>query len=418
MSPPVVLAAVWACILGGLGLFFPFFSLYLRENAGLTGLQTGAVMAIAPLAGLVMQPVWGQVSDRSGSRLRVLRGLALCAAAGYAGLAWPRSFPGLAVATLALAVFAVALIPTLVGVTLALARERSDTELGRVRVWGTLGFGVTVGTFPFLLDAFQATGAAGRLGPAVGEAAEPGLAVAFPLAAVLVASGALLTRALPRGGAEALRAERGDWHQLLRHRPFLRLLGFTLVAFLFLQGPMALFPLLVSAQGGGLDAVSRMWILMLVLEVPLVAALARSVALLGHRGVIGVGMAAGGLRWAVSGFAPDLAWVTAVQVLHGVTVWGVVLGLPLYADAVVPERLRSTGQGLLAMIGVSLGGFLSSLTAGWLVDAVGATAPARVGGVGALLLAALVPFVLAPADGARAEAPAEAGAAARGGAGR
>ena len=48
---------VWVFALGGLGLFFPYYSLYLRENAGLSGTQVGAVLAVLPLVGIVVQPL-------------------------------------------------------------------------------------------------------------------------------------------------------------------------------------------------------------------------------------------------------------------------------------------------------------------------------------------------------------------------
>jgi hypothetical protein len=50
----------------------------------------------------------------------------------------------------------------------------------------------------------------------------------------------------------------------------------------------------------------------------------------------------------------------------------------------------------MAMIGVSVGGMLSNLSAGWLIDRLGATAPAQVGGVGALLLVCVMPWLLPP----------------------
>ena len=83
-----------------------------------------------------------------------------------------------------------------------------------------------------------------------------------------------------------------------------------------------------------------------------------------------------------------------VQVLHGVVVAGLVIGSPLYVEAVVPEQLRATGQNLLAMVGVSVGGLLSNLGTGFLIDAFGPDAPYRVGGVAALFVAALLPWWL------------------------
>ena len=39
----------------GLGVFFPFYTLYLRENAGLSGTEVGIVLATLPLVGMVAQ---------------------------------------------------------------------------------------------------------------------------------------------------------------------------------------------------------------------------------------------------------------------------------------------------------------------------------------------------------------------------
>ncbi|MCZ6783092.1 MAG: MFS transporter [Proteobacteria bacterium] len=388
MPAPWLLSLIWLFVLGGLGLFFPFYSLYLSENAGLTGTQIGVVMAIPPLAGILAQPFWGQVADRTGSRTRVLALLAAGASAGYALLVLPRSFAGFALGTLGLALFSVALIPNLVSVSLALLRESGGHLFGLVRVWGTIGFAICVGSFPLLIDALR-----GAAKPETGPS-EPLLWLIFPIGAALVAVGALLALALPRGGTGALRAARGDWRMLLRHAPFLRILAFTFLAFLCLQGPMVLFPILVRAQGGDLEALSRMWLLMLSTEIPLVALLGPSIVRLGLRGVIALGLLAGTVRWLVSGFSDDLGVVTWVQMLHGVTVWGVVLGIPMLVDRVVPERLRSTGQGLMAMIGISLGGVVSNLTAGWLVDHVGPSAPAQFGGAAVLTLLLVSPWLL------------------------
>ena len=89
-----------------------------------------------------------------------------------------------------------------------------------------------------------------------------------------------------------------------------------------------------------------------------------------------------------------------VQMLHGVAIAGLVVGAPLYVDQVVPDRLRATGQGILAMIGVSVGGITSNLGTGWLIEHVGIDAPYIAGGVAGLLLAALAPLIL-PRPGPR-----------------
>jgi len=141
-----------------------------------------------------------------------------------------------------------------------------------------------------------------------------------------------------------------------------------------------------------------MWVPMLLLEIPLVALSGASLGRFGARGLIAIGVVAGGVRWLACGLGHDLAWLYPVQCLHAVTVAGFILGAPLYVEAVVPGQLRSTGQGLLTMVGASLGGVTSNLAAGWLFERVGADAPYLAGGAGALALGLLVPLVLPPPE--------------------
>ena len=387
------MAGVWFFALAGLGIWLPYYSLYLYENAGLDGEQIGLVLAMLPLAGLLGQPLWGQVADRAGSRARVLCAVAAGASLAYAALYAARSFEALLLGTALLALFSTALVPSSVAVTLALTHRHGPRAFGRIRVWGTVGFLVAVVGFERLLSAVQLrSGLAAR----PGGPSEPGLELMFPAIGALVALAALLALALPRGEALGLRAPRGDWRRLLRHAPFLRLLGFVLLAYLCLQGPMFLFPVFVRGRGGDMQAVSHMWVLMLLLEIPLIWASGTGLVRLGPRGLIALGVLAGGIRWTACAVADDMRWIYAAQLLHAVTVTGLIVGGPFYVDAVVPERLRSTGQNALAMFGFGLGGLGSQVSAGALLAGFGPDAPYLAGGVGALMLGLLVPLLLPP----------------------
>jgi PPP family 3-phenylpropionic acid transporter len=343
---------------------------------------------------LFAQPFWGQVADRTGSRSRVLALLAVGTAIGYAALYFWKGFVPLLFGTAVLACFSTALIPACVAVTFALTKGAGHQAFGLTRTWGTIGFLALVVIFPPILHYSQSLRglASNEAGPS-----QPGLEIMFLGAGLMVLICGLIALRLPHTDALAVRAPRGDWRRLLHHRPFVRLLVFALLAYAFLQGPMGLFPLFVRAHGGSLDWISWMWIPMLVVEIPIIALLGETVARIGARGLLATGVIAGGLRWLVCGLTSDLTWIFAVQILHGITVAGLLLGAPLYIDAVVPERLRSTGQGLLAMVGISLGGIISYLGAGWLLENVGPNAPYLVGGIGALILGCAIPLIIPPA---------------------
>jgi PPP family 3-phenylpropionic acid transporter len=388
---PVGLSVFWFLYLGAFGIFLPFFSLYLSDNAGLTGTEVGVVVTMSPLAAFVAPTVWGRIADRSPSRARVLGLAALGTAVLTAALAALEGFWPLAVGAAALALFATGVMPLAVSVTLAELGEAAMHRFGRIRAWGTVGFLILVVSFPVMLHAFQRS--FGLSASATGPS-EPGLWIMFPVAALLIAGSVAVAFTIREAPRSAAPGARGDWLELRRHGPFVRLLVVSFATFLFGQGPMSLFPLYLRARGRGLDTLSQMWILMLLLEIPLLAFSGAGLRRFGARGVLAAGIAAGGVRWLVCGLTSDIRAVYAMQLLHGVTVAGVSVGSALYLEASVPARLRSTSQGLNATAGVGIGSSLSNVATGWLMDHVGPDAPFVVGGAGTLLLALLIPLVL------------------------
>ena len=80
--------------------------------------------------------------------------------------------------------------------------------------------------------------------------------------------------------------------------------------------------------------------------------------------------------------------------LHALVVAGLLVGAPLYVEVLIPGRLRSTGQGLLTMLGASIGGILSANAAGGLLERFGPSAPYLVGGLGAFTVGCTAALLL------------------------
>ena len=398
----VSISLFWFAFFGALGIFFPYYSLYLKENAGLTGTQLGLVLSVMPLVGIVAQPFWGQVADRTGARGRVVAFLSMVSAAGFVLLGLAQGFVLILLAAVFLACFSTPVIPLSVSVALAAFRRSGPHAYGFARAWGTVGFLASVLIFPAALDRVQQWQG---LSPAPGGPSEPGLGVMFLGTAAIVLLASAIGLALPKEGLASLRAARGEWRTLLRRGPMRRMLVFAFCAYLFVTGPMGLLPVYVRAHGGTLETVQNMWILMLIVEIPLILCTGMGLQRIGARGLLAAGVLAGGVRWTVCGLTANPYWIYPVQMLHGVMVTGLMMGGPLYVDRVAPGRLRSTAQGLVAMAGLGIGGIASNTAAGWLLDNVSANAPYLIGGVGALVVGLAIPWIL-PSVAHEDEAPA------------
>src|ERR1044071_4435072 len=379
----IPLTLFWFVYFASLGIFYPYFSLYLRENAGLTGTEVGLILAISPLVGRFAQPFWGHLADRTGKRGRLLALLTLATAVGYYGVGVASGFWSIVVATAALALVGTAVLPMTMSVSLALLRDAGQHAFGRVRVWGTIGYFILVLIFPSLLPMIP-TPAEIKLT----HVSQPGLGLMFPMTAALVFIASLIAFLLPSSGVVALRAARDDWRELAHNRVFLRFLVFALLAHFLMHGPMWLFPLFVRFRGGDLETIRNMWILMLVFEIPLVLSTGSGLKRFGARGLLAVGVLVGGLRWFLCAVSSNGPLLFAVQALHGVTVVGLNLGSPLYLDVVAPEKLRSTAQSVLSMVAAGIAAIASNASAGWLVDHGGIDLLYLLCGVGAVLLGA------------------------------
>ena len=376
------LSVFWYLYMCGWGIFFPYYSLYLGRELGLSGSRVGVVMATIPLMGLLAQPFWGQLADRTGSRRRVLALIA--AATGFAsfGLLKAHDFPTALLGTAVFAVFSTSVLPMATSVTLASVGRRGIGRFGVIRMWGTLGFLTMVVVFPWLLE-HDAELPAGTMGI-------QGLGWMYPLTAFFLVAASLVALGLPESTALGLRSAPGDTRRLLRHPPMVRLLVLIFSAHVFLQGSINFFPLYVRERGGDEAVIGRMWIFMLLLEIPLVGFSGQTLRRLGARGLLAMGLAAEGLRWTVCAFSLNMTLVTAVQLLHGVGVAGVLIGASLYVEQAVPERLRSTAQAFYSTISFGAGAIVSNMAFGWWLEKRGVEAPYAAAGFGALALALLV----------------------------
>ena len=238
MSSALPLAAFWFLFLGGLGVIFPYQSLYFSENVALLGTQLGLVLAVRPLVGMLAQPLWGQLADRTGSRTRTL--VVLAAGTAPATCSWPRRRPSRFCSPPWHSPLSSRVRPCRWAPRCAwrLSGARAAERFGKIRVWGTVGFFVLVVGFPLLLHRIQASRGLVR---EPGGPSEPGLELIFYVAAALSLAAACVAWRLPRNRAMAARSRRGDLRLLLRHRPYRRLLCFVFLAHLCLQAPFTSF---------------------------------------------------------------------------------------------------------------------------------------------------------------------------------
>ena len=382
------LPAFWFLYMAGLGLVYPFQVVWFEQSAGVTGSQLGLILALRPLMGIIGQPTFGRVADRTGQRGRVLGLVMLGAAAFYALLPWMDNVIAIGLVFAMAAFFGTSVMSLGTSVSMAALGTEASARFGRVRAWGTVGYAILLMAFPRLLERWRE---ANGLVDAPGA---PGLGALFIGMAVLCAIAGLVIYGVPLSAAGQARSRAGDLKLLVAHVPYRRLLVFAFLAHAMLQGPIQFFPLLVSERGGDLTDVANLWLPMLLVETVLVYFSSQAAERFGPKLLIVVGIAADGLRWVLTLNAPSLAWMLPAQILHGVVIAGFLIGGAIYVEQVVPERLRSTGQAGLAVVGISFATAVSAVMTGALMDWGSVETPFWFGGIGSIGLAVVALWLL------------------------
>ena len=107
----IVLSIFWGTLFGALGIFFPYYSLYLKQELALSGQQVGAAMGVFFLIGLIGQPAWGYLADRTGARKIILIIISLGIALGFIAFWYVETYFGLLFVSACFAAFYTSLIP-------------------------------------------------------------------------------------------------------------------------------------------------------------------------------------------------------------------------------------------------------------------------------------------------------------------
>lgn len=348
------LSGVYLFYFASVGAFVPFWGLYLQSR-GFGAVAIGQLMAITLATRIVAPYLWGWIADYRGRRETVIRigtGLALIS---FAGVLAGSGFWWLALVMTAFSFFWNAALPQFEAATLN--HLGADAHYySRIRVWGSIGFIVTVA----LLAPWLAR---------VGIEALP-----FFILAALAALW-LMTLAAPPSRAQPHKDTHGSLLKILI-RPEVAAL---LLACFLLQAShgsyYAFFSIYLEEHGYARTLVGQLWALGVAAEVCVLLLMHHWLPRYGARQLLLTAAMLTALRWMLTGlFADYLLVLILAQTLHAAS-----FGL-YHASAIhlihhlFPGRLQGRGQALYSSVSFGLGGAFGSLASGYIWSGIGADA--------------------------------------------
>lgn len=334
-----------------LGGLIPFWSLYLK-SLDFSVTEIGQLIAILMATKIVAPNVWGWIADHIGHRMQIVRIASLLAAVAFAGVFLGSNFWWLALVMIAFSFFWNASLPQFEATTMSHLGTETHRYSG-IRLWGSIGFIVTVAGLGPLLGRFGT----GLLPP-----------VLFSLFTLIWLS----SLTVPESAAGHLAIDQVPLRQVLRRPVVLSMLA---VCFLVQasHGPYyAFFSLYLEDYGYSTTVIGQLWALGVIAEIGVFLLMPRLLPRHGPRRLLLYAVGLTALRWLLTaGFADNLLLITLSQTLHAAS-FGLHHAVMIYLFHILFTGVhQGRGQGLYSSISFGAGGALGSLVSGYLWHGIG-----------------------------------------------
>jgi PPP family 3-phenylpropionic acid transporter len=352
-------AALSASYFAHIGFFNPYLPLWLKD-LGLSITVIGLLTAVQAATRVLAPYGWGWLSDHTGERVKLLRFCAGAALLCSAGLLVQGGVMWLAFVLLLMFIHTSAMMPMSEAALAHLVSTGGDFDsrrYGRVRLWGSLGFLVTV----FVAGAwFEHQGMQSFPSWAVGSLVALNLSVWW---LPKQREPAHHTDA-PLPVMDVLRQPRVQW--------FFATVFFHVLSHI---GIYVFFSLYLDELGYSKTMIGVLWAVSVAAEIVWFFTQSRWLPKFSLSGWLLLCAGAMVLRMGLTTWAAD--WLLALllaQLLHALTFATQHTVCIALLSAYFPGRLRGRGQALYASIGYGVPGVLGALGGGALSDALGLSA--------------------------------------------
>ncbi|QSO51661.1 MFS transporter [Alicyclobacillus curvatus] len=336
-------------------VFSPYFNLYLTTR-GLSSSQVGVILAVMPLVGLLVQPLWGILNDWLHlQRITVFIGLA---AASLLILTFPHlhGFLSFLFAVAVLAVFQTGMIPVMDSLTV---QNTGVHHYGKVRMFGSLGYAIMVS----IAGQMYRSGNVNAMIPLYATLAGLSFITLIAYPKVPATAGA----SVARKSASAFTGLR----RLVKNRGFVWLLLFTMLVSISQTLNSNFFTLYYHALHRPLGILGIIYSIGGLSELPLFFVSGRLITRFGAERMLLVASSVFLFRWIVLVFGPPTWVLVCLQTLHGLS-FGIALAAGIsVASRVSDETNRVTAQTVYSAVNTGLAAIIGSMSGGFVLGAYG-----------------------------------------------
>jgi len=334
-----------------LGALVPYWGLFL-QNRGFDAVAIGELMAILMATKVVAPNVWGWLGDHLGHRMAIVRVASLLSLLVFAAMFFADGFWAIALVMTLYSFFWNASLPQFEVITFTYLKERV-ARYAQIRVWGSVGFIVTVLVLGMLVDV-------------------QGTEVVLP-AVMLIFVSIWLSSLVVSDPAPEPHPEKQESLLTVLRRP--AIVAFFVAVFLMQMshGPYyAFYSIFMEGHGYSKTLIGQLWALGVLAEVGLFVVMHHLLQRWGARKVLIASLVLAAVRWLMIGYLPEsLLMLLLAQLLHAAT-FGTFHAAAIHlVHHYFRGRLQGRGQALYSSVSFGAGGAIGSLASGYAWEGLG-----------------------------------------------
>ncbi len=338
---------------GLLGVFLPYWSPYLK-SIGFNAEQIGILTAILACTKIIAPNIWAWIADHRGRRMMIVRFASFIACLLFAGILFTTSFAWMAIIIILFGFFWNATLPQFEATTLSHLGE-STHAYTRIRLWGSIGFIVTV----WCLGKYFEVHSIEHL---------PIIILTFLF---FIFIGSLF---VPENAAGHLNISGGSLVSVLKQQKVSALL---IACFLmqFSHAPYYTFySIYLEENAYSKSFIGSMWALSVLAEVAIFLCMPRLITWLGLRTLLLISLVFASIRWITIGYCINVVELLIVaQLLHAAT-FGIYHAVAIqFIHRYFSGRLQGRGQALYSSMSFGAGLAIGSLVVGYSWNTLGST---------------------------------------------
>lgn len=328
------------------GIVSPYWGLYL-DFIGFTPTQIGLIVAVPMISRIFAPNLWGWLADKSGKYLTVIQLGAVGAVLGFIGLFFTVDFWGVLLFASLFTFFWNAILPQFEVITLDALKSQTH-QYSKIRLWGSIGFIVTVVGLGYMFEIFSVS-----LLPMV-------------LWLFLIAI-ALTSFILPKSPHKQKTKKKLSIWPIVSQKPVFLFLLAAALCHLSHGVYYGFYSLFMAKAGYSSEIIGLTWAVGVVAEIILFIKIPQILKRYNLWLCYSAALLAAGIRWLVIGFFPNhIVLIFAIQTLHALTfALAHSVAIEFVRQSFAPE-VRGSGQAFYSAICFGGGGALGAYLCGYL----------------------------------------------------